>query len=160
VTENEAPALLAAASVTATVFAPVEVEGTVKVPEKLPFAPLEPAPVSENPAPPPKVAVNALVAANPVPVTVTVAPTAPLVGLNAIAGVTVNVAVAVLLLTLTRTVCAPAALGGTVNDAPENEPEPFVVVAGVSVTGVPSYVAVTEVLGGKLEPEIETGSPT
>ena len=79
-----------------------------------------------------------LVPANPVPVTVTTSPTFPDTNDKLIFDCTVNNAVAEYPLTVTCTVCDPATLAGTTNDAPENDPATSVDVAGPNVTAAPS----------------------
>ncbi len=79
----------------------------------------------------------------PVPVTVTVVPAGPLVGLRVIDDVvTVKVAVGELVPSVAKTVWDPAVEDGTVKVA-ENEPEDEVVtVVGLVVIVVPSYFIV------------------
>jgi hypothetical protein len=107
------------------------------------------------------VAVIGRLAPNPEPDIVTVVPTGPDVGDNVSDDVTVNVAVAVLVPSLASTVWEPAVEAGTVNVTPENDPEaPVVTVAGVVVSGTPSYVNVTVWEAPKPEPDIVTVVPT
>jgi hypothetical protein len=97
-------------------------------------------------------------AAKPLPETVTVEPTAPLVGFKLIAGDTVNEAVGEFVPSLTRTVLLPELDAGTVNVA--DKPPAGVVVEGLNGTDPPLKVAVTECEPSKPVPVTVSVEPT
>jgi len=100
-------------------------------------------------------------AANPEPVTVTVVAVGPLFGDRVIAAARVKMADAVFELeSVITTVWGPAVEAGTVKVAPVNEPELFVPVVPLNVTGIPPNVAVNDFEIPKPVPETRTVKPT
>jgi hypothetical protein len=161
VTVNVAESVLALASVIVTVLAPVVEAGTVNVAlvnEPVLLVLVVPLRVTGTPS---KVAVIVLEPAKPVPDTVTVEPTFPLVGLSVMAGITVNEADPDLeLASVIMTVLAPAVWVGTVNVAAGNEPVASVVVVPLRVTAEPANVAVIVLEPVQPVPETVTVEPT
>jgi len=127
--------------------------------EKEPVASVVVVPLNVT-AEPPKVPVTVLEAAKPVPETVMIEPTVPLVGLKVIDGFTVKDEVCELPLpSVALVVSEPTGAWGTTNVAAEKEPVELVTMIGDVVTDVPTKVIPTGELAAKPVPETVTVDP-
>jgi hypothetical protein len=148
-------------SVITTVWAPTAEAGTVNVaPANEPVAPVLVVPprLTDTPL---NFAVNAEDPEKPVPDTVTVIPTLPLVGLKVIAGLTVNVAVAALALaSVAVTVLPPLTAAGTVKVQLKDPKASVVTVEGTVTIVVLTNFTVTVLEAAKPDPDTVTVEPT
>ena len=146
-------------SVIVTVSLPNGEAGTVKVaPENVPLLVVLVVPLRLTDLPL-NLAIIGEEAAKPVPDTVTVVPTLPLVGLNVMPGVTWKLVEALFFGVAESdkvTTLFPIEEAGTVNVVPEKEPAELVLVVPPSVTEEPLNVADNCELAAKPDPDTET----
>lgn len=141
-----------------TTFAPIGALGTVIEQLQSPTAPTVPVGVQLT-APPEKVTENDVPLGNPAPVTTTLVPTIPPVGLRLKLGATVNVAVALLLdASVPVTVWAPVTAWGTVKVQVNDPTLDEEAVHNVAPPG--DQVTVTEALPAYPVPEAVAELPT